>query len=92
MVLSKNFKGTEVQYKDVASSEDNKKSMRDGMGDPKGLPPQIFNGESYCGVSMPSLLLKSHALLSLSVSHLQNFESFDNAIEEDSLEEFLKLK
>jgi len=25
--------------------------MREMMGDPKALVPQIFNGEQYCGVS-----------------------------------------
>lgn len=55
---------------DVAASEDAKKKMRAIAGDDKALPPQICNGDTYCG----------------------NFEAFDNAVEAEELEEFLKLK
>lgn len=43
-----------IQYEkiDIAADEDAKQKMRDGMGDPKGLPPQLFNGDDYCGVSL----------------------------------------
>ena len=42
-----------IEYKsvDVAASEDAKKKMRAIAGDPKALPPQIANGDAYCGVS-----------------------------------------
>jgi len=39
-----------VQYIDVAASEEAKQRMRDLSGNPKALPPQIFNEEQYCGV------------------------------------------
>jgi len=68
MILSS--KGYDVQYIDVAASEEAKQRMRDLSGNPKALPPQIFNEDQYCG----------------------DFEAFDNAIEDDNLEEFLKLK
>ncbi|KAJ8027179.1 SH3 domain-binding glutamic acid-rich-like protein 3 [Holothuria leucospilota] len=61
-----------IQYEkiDIAADEDAKQKMRDGMGDPKGLPPQLFNGDDYCG----------------------DFAKFDEAVEDEKLEEFLKLK
>ena len=68
MVLSS--KGYDVEYIDVAASEEAKKKMRDLSGNPKALPPQIFNDDQYCG----------------------GFEAFDNALEDERLEEFLKLK
>ena len=37
---------------DVAADESLKQQMRDKMGDPKGLPPQLFNGDTYCGVGL----------------------------------------
>lgn len=51
MILQKNYKGNDVQYIDVAADEDAKKKMRDLIGDPSAVPPQIFNGDTYCGVS-----------------------------------------
>ena len=40
---------------DIAASEEAKAKMRELMGDPKGLPPQICNNDIYCGVSKRSL-------------------------------------
>ena len=51
MILGNNYKGTEVVYVDVAASEEDKKKMRDLIGNPKALPPQFFNEDTYCGVS-----------------------------------------
>ena len=42
----------EVEYIDVAASDEAKKKMRDLSGNHKALPPQIFNNDQYCGVSM----------------------------------------
>ncbi|XP_071800691.1 SH3 domain-binding glutamic acid-rich-like protein 3 [Asterias amurensis] len=68
MILSsKKFEFEEV---DIASSEDDKKRMREICGDEKALPPQITNGDQYCG----------------------DFAKFEEAVEEETLEEFLKLK
>ena len=50
MILQKNYKGNEVQYVDVAASEDAKKKMRDLSGNQSAVPPQICNGDTYCGV------------------------------------------
>ena len=36
---------------DIAADEEAKKKMRDLIGDPKALPPQLFNDDTYCGVS-----------------------------------------
>ena len=46
--------GKKIQYEqiDVAASEEAKKKMRELIGDPKALPPQIFNGDTYCGVGL----------------------------------------
>ena len=59
-----------AEYIDVAATQGAKERMRELMGDPKAIPPQIFNGDQYCG----------------------NYEAFDDAVEDDELEEFLKLK
>lgn len=55
---------------DISSSDDDKQKMREIVGDPEALPPQISNGDCYCG----------------------DFEAFINAVEEETLEQFLKLK
>ena len=44
-------KKIEYEKCDVAASEDFKKQMREVSGDPKALPPQLANGDQYCGVS-----------------------------------------
>ena len=44
-------KKIEFEKLDIAASEDLKKKMRDLIGDPKALPPQLFNDDQYCGVS-----------------------------------------
>ena len=43
--------GKKIPYNklDVAASEDLKNKMRQIMGDEKALPPQLANGEKYCG-------------------------------------------
>ncbi len=45
--------GKKIPYEkvDVAADEKGKKQMRELMGDPKAVPPQLFNGDTYCGVS-----------------------------------------
>ena len=55
---------------DVAASEEDKAKMRKIVGDEKALPPQLANGDQYCG----------------------NFDQFEEAIECEELEKFLKLK
>ncbi|XP_031582108.1 SH3 domain-binding glutamic acid-rich-like protein 3 [Oreochromis aureus] len=57
------------QTVDISQSSDDKDLMRQGAGDPTALPPQIFNGDVYCG----------------------DINAFDNAIEMEQLEDFLKL-
>ena len=53
MVLeSKKF---EFENIDVAASEEAKQEMRRLSGKPKALPPQIFNGDTYCGVGRTCL-------------------------------------
>ncbi|XP_040015924.1 SH3 domain-binding glutamic acid-rich-like protein 3 [Gasterosteus aculeatus] len=54
---------------DISQEVKVKDLMRELAGDPTALPPQIFNGNNYCG----------------------DYKAFDNAIEEESLEKFLKL-
>ncbi|KAL6096027.1 uncharacterized protein ACO6RY_09813 [Pungitius sinensis] len=55
---------------DIAQEAKDKDLMRKLAGDPAALPPQICNGNIYCG----------------------DYKAFENAIEEESLERFLKLK
>ncbi|XP_064196657.1 SH3 domain-binding glutamic acid-rich-like protein 3 [Anguilla rostrata] len=40
-----------IPYKtvDISQSADLRTEMRDKMGNPKALPPQIFNDDTYCG-------------------------------------------
>ncbi|XP_074471006.1 SH3 domain-binding glutamic acid-rich-like protein 3 [Sebastes fasciatus] len=42
-------KGIAYTVIDISASEEDKKTMRDLVGDPKALPPQIFNGDVHCG-------------------------------------------
>ena len=44
-------KKIEYQKFDVAADEAAKQKMRDISGNPKALPPQLCNGNQYCGVS-----------------------------------------
>ena len=52
MRLSKNYKSNDVEYIDVAASEEARQKIRELSGHPKALSPQIFNGDTYCGVSL----------------------------------------
>ncbi|KXJ14032.1 SH3 domain-binding glutamic acid-rich-like protein 3 [Exaiptasia diaphana] len=52
---------------DISSDSDAKDKMREIVGDPHALPPQICRGDSYCG----------------------NYEAFDEAVESETLKEFL---
>ena len=36
---------------DIAGNEEAKQRMREIMGDPKGLPPQLTKGDQHLGVS-----------------------------------------
>ncbi|XP_031726297.1 SH3 domain-binding glutamic acid-rich-like protein 3 [Anarrhichthys ocellatus] len=54
---------------DIAQDVKVKDLMRDLVGDPTALAPQIFNGDNYCG----------------------DYKAFENAIEEEALESFLKI-
>lgn len=65
-------KKIEYEKVDIAGSgnEDAKQKMRDVMGDPRGLPPQLTKGNTYLG----------------------GYEEFEDAVEREELEEFLKLK
>ncbi|XP_028295541.1 SH3 domain-binding glutamic acid-rich-like protein 3 [Gouania willdenowi] len=42
-------KGIAYQKKDIAAESELKDKMRFLANDPKALPPQISNGEQYCG-------------------------------------------
>ncbi len=37
---------------DIAVSVDVKEEMRKKVGNPSAMPPQVFNGDKYCGVSL----------------------------------------
>ena len=49
---------------DIALQSNDKDKMREIVGDPKALPPQVCNGITYCGVSITCLLLKFKKLSS----------------------------
>lgn len=40
------------QLVDISQNSDDKDLMRKLSGNPSALPPQIFNGDVYCGVSL----------------------------------------
>ncbi|GFN76999.1 Sh3 domain-binding glutamic acid-rich-like protein [Plakobranchus ocellatus] len=63
--------GKKIAYTaiDVAADRENLEKMRQVVGDPTALAPQIVNGDVYCG----------------------NFEAFDEAVENEEIEQFLKL-
>lgn len=63
MILQKNYKGNDVKYIDVSADEDAKKKMRDLSGNPSAVPPQIFNGDTYCGVSVLFTMLSDMRLV-----------------------------
>ena len=50
MILSS--KKIEYEKIDIAASEDDKNKMREVVGDPKAVAPQICNDDQYCGVSI----------------------------------------
>ncbi|KAM6906457.1 SH3 domain-binding glutamic acid-rich-like protein 3 [Lycodopsis pacificus] len=54
---------------DIAQDCAVKDLMRKLVGDQTALPPQIVNGDNYCG----------------------DYKAFENAIEEEALESFLKI-
>jgi glutaredoxin-related protein len=62
-------KKIEFNKVDVAASEDAKKKMREIAGNPTALPPQLCNGDQYCG----------------------GFAAFEEAVEAEELNQFLKL-
>lgn len=45
-------KKIDYDKEDIAGNESAKAKMRDIMGDPKGLPPQLTKGDVYLGVSI----------------------------------------
>ena len=51
MTMILDAKKIKYESVDVAASEDGKKKMREIVGSPTALPPQIANGDTYCGVS-----------------------------------------
>ncbi|XP_022081931.1 SH3 domain-binding glutamic acid-rich-like protein 3 [Acanthaster planci] len=67
MILSS--KKYEYESIDIAHDETAKERMRELMGDPKGLPPQLCNDDTYLG----------------------GFEEFQDAVDDEKLEAFLKI-
>ncbi|NWX91547.1 SH3L3 protein, partial [Nothoprocta ornata] len=45
------LEGNRLRYEliDVSVSEGRLREMRDKAGDPQAMPPQICNGDQYCG-------------------------------------------
>ncbi|XP_003971708.1 SH3 domain-binding glutamic acid-rich-like protein 3 [Takifugu rubripes] len=64
--------GCNIPYNlvDICQSNEDKELMRKLVGDSKALPPQICNGNDYCG----------------------DFKAFENAVEMETLKQFLKLQ
>ena len=93
---------------DISADEAAKTKMRAIVGNPSAVPPQLCNGDQYCGVSTVSasqaLLLmlnygtqfyKNTPLFPPPPPHthtIQDFQAFEDALEEETLMEFLKLQ
>lgn len=37
---------------DISQNQEKKDEMRKKAGNPSAMPPQVFNGDKYCGVSV----------------------------------------
>ena len=46
--------GKKIPYNklDIAADDKLKQKMRDIVGDPSAVPPQLCNGDKYCGVGV----------------------------------------
>uniref|UniRef100_A0A3B3YRC2 Uncharacterized protein n=1 Tax=Poecilia mexicana TaxID=48701 RepID=A0A3B3YRC2_9TELE len=66
VLTSKNIPFKQV---DITQNSEDKDLMRKKANNPTALPPQIFNGDAYCG----------------------DINAFNEAIENEELEKFLKL-
>ncbi|XP_066531084.1 SH3 domain-binding glutamic acid-rich-like protein 3 [Hoplias malabaricus] len=62
-------KNIQFELIDISVGGDLRDEMRTKSGNPKAVPPQIFNNDDYCG----------------------NYEMFSEAVEEDTVEHFLKI-
>uniref|UniRef100_UPI0037E7AA63 SH3 domain-binding glutamic acid-rich-like protein 3 n=1 Tax=Semicossyphus pulcher TaxID=241346 RepID=UPI0037E7AA63 len=60
-----------IQYEliDISLSGELRDEMRNKAGDPKAVPPLLFNEDQYCG----------------------NYDDFSEAVEGDTVEQFLKM-
>lgn len=49
--IQQTLTGKKIEYelKDISASEDVKKEMRRVANDEKAMPPQLCNGDQYCG-------------------------------------------
>ena len=93
---------------DISADEAAKTKMRAIVGNPSAVPPQLCNGDQYCGVSTVSasqalLLMLNYGsefdiitrLFAPPPPHthtIQDFQAFEDALEEETLMEFLKLQ
>ena len=50
-------KGINIDVIDIAAAAEDKEKMRELVGDPTALPPQIANNGVYCGVCKHILLI-----------------------------------
>ena len=68
------LEGKKIPYKklDIAADESLKTKMREIAGNPKALPPQLANGDQYCGVSFMAVVLIHLQALSPSCSILHS--------------------
>lgn len=54
ILSSKNYK---LDLVDIAAGAEAKEKMREIAGNPKAMPPQIANGDQYCGVSKLNFII-----------------------------------
>ena len=57
MKIENVLKANDIQFEliDICTDTSLREEMREKMGDPTAIPPQIFNGDNYCGVSIQLL-------------------------------------
>uniref|UniRef100_A0A674I5N2 Uncharacterized protein n=1 Tax=Terrapene triunguis TaxID=2587831 RepID=A0A674I5N2_9SAUR len=53
---------TKYELIDVSISEHLLQEMRAKAGNPNAVPPQIFNGDDYCGLTRSSAGVASHVI------------------------------
>lgn len=69
-------KGIQYELVDIAVGIEVRDEMRSKAGDPKAVPPQLFNEDQYCGVRKTNTHRKPHKRVALNILSLYRFPIF----------------